>query len=78
MNETSFRELSQSIPPIVPRHKVAHFLGGLYSPAYLANLDCIGRGPKDRFQIGGKVCYSREALIEWLQARTSEIKGRAA
>jgi hypothetical protein len=78
MDETRFKELSKAIPPIVPRHRVGHFLGGLYSAAYLANLDCLGRGPKDRFQIGGKVCYTRESLIEWLQARTAAVKGRVA
>jgi len=76
MNEQkdSLALLEENLPPIIPRHHIRKFLGNLYSPGYMANLDCLGRGPKDRFIVGKKVCYTRAALIEWLRERTREAE----
>ncbi len=70
--------LEEQLPPIIPRHKIRQFLGDLYSPAYLANLDSRGSGPEDRIIVGKKVCYSRASLVKWLRARTTGVESEAA
>ena len=60
--------LLQSLPPIVPRHKVGSHLGDLFSEAYLSNLDSAGLGPR-RVKFGRKAAYMREDLVEWLLSR---------
>lgn len=62
--------LINSLPPIVPRHRIRDSLGGLLSENYLANLDSDGKGPR-RVKFGRKAAYLREDLIEWLLARLS-------
>ena len=59
-------ELLKRLPPLVPRNKVGVLTGGLISPKSLANKDSLGLGPRKKVKFGGKVCYPREALIEWI------------
>ncbi len=59
-------ELLKRLPPLVPRNKVGELTGGLVSPKSLANKDSLGLGPRKRVKFGGKVCYPREALVEWI------------
>lgn len=76
-------ELMGILPPVVSRKEACKALGGLISPKTFANLDSLGSGPKRRIQIGRKVAYPREALVEWVIARirttedfgSSEVKG---
>jgi len=69
VSEVTLSTLEAQLPPLIPRHRIGQFLGGLYSPGYMANLDSKGHGPKDRVVIGKKCCYTRESLIEWLRER---------
>jgi len=55
---------------IVSRDKVPEFTGGAISSGRMANLDCLGEGPKDRVRIGRKVCYPVAPLVEWLIERS--------
>lgn len=64
------KSLTDSLPPIVPRHGIQRY-GIPYSEGYLANLDSIGQGPSGAVRIGNKVCYPRDTLIEWLISRVS-------
>lgn len=59
-------ELRGVLPPIVPRSDIDLYIPGVYSARTMANLDSRGRGPR-RVRIGGKVCYKREDLCEWLE-----------
>ena len=59
-------ELLKRFPPLVPRNKVGALTCGLISPKSLANKDSLGLGPRRRVKFGGKVCYPREALVEWI------------
>lgn len=62
---------------IVARTEVERFTGGLISEKYLANLDSCGKGPEGRIRVGRKIAYPVDKLIEWLAARTTEVrKGR--
>ena len=54
----------------IPRKSVKQFTNGLYSPRYMANLDCRGLGPRGRVSIGGQVCYPLDSFNQWLQERT--------
>jgi len=67
MEKQSLREsLLQSFPPLVPRNKVDELTGGLISKKTLANRDSLGLGPRQRVKFRGKVCYPREALVDWI------------
>jgi hypothetical protein len=66
--------LAESWPSsMVARSEVERFSGGILSAGYLANLDCIGRGPTGRIRIGRKVAYPVNALIEWMEARAEVL-----
>jgi len=51
---------------LVPRGQIEDFTGGLYGAAYMANLDCNGKGPAGAFKIGRQVVYPLANLTEWL------------
>jgi len=55
---------------IVARQEIKRFTGGVLSEKYLANLDCQGIGPENRFKIGGKIAYPVDSLITWLEKRS--------
>ena len=61
--------LKQSLPPLIARHNIDKYLGGIVSRGYLQNLDSSGKGPK-KTKIGKKVGYLREDLVDWLISRT--------
>lgn len=59
---------------IVAREDFEKFSGGLYTPKYMANLDALGKGPKDRIRINGrKIAYTVSSVIEWLAARSTML-----
>ena len=61
-------ELRRTLPPIVARKKIEHYLGGILSAGYLSNLDSDKKGPP-RVKIGRNVGYLRDPLVDWLQSR---------
>lgn len=61
--------IKNELPPIVARRQLGQFTGGLIAPRTLANLDCLGQGPKERIRMGRKVAYPRDAFINWLEGR---------
>jgi len=65
----SLEGLKNSLPPLVARHDIDKYLGGVVSRGYLQNLDSLGKGPR-RIKIGKKVGYLREDLVDWLISRT--------
>ena len=65
--------LLDSLPPIVPRHRIENYLPGIISRGYLQNLDSLGKGPR-KVLVGRKVVYMREDLISWLRARMTTEK----
>ena len=58
---------------IVPRPKISEFSGGLYSPGYMANLDCLGIGIEDSFRIGRQTCYTVPAAVKFFIARLNDV-----
>jgi hypothetical protein len=58
----------------VARKEIWKFSGGIFSPGYMANLDCQGRGPEGRIRVGRQTAYEVTALVEWLESRTSVLK----
>lgn len=62
--------------PIVARTDAEKFTGGLIGEKYLANLDCINKGPAGRIRIGRKIVYPVKNFIEWLEARSAVIPER--
>lgn len=56
--------------PIVARAQVGAFSGGALHPRTMANKDALGEGP-GKLVIGGKVCYDRDTLAKWIEARAT-------
>ena len=73
MQTDSFEKMRSEMPSFIFRDKVGAF--GL-NPRTMANLDSKGLGPKGRFRIGRKIVYDREALLEWLKNRRTEVEKR--
>lgn len=72
----SYAELERTLPPILSRTEVPKLTGGLISAGRLANLDCLGQGPR-RITLGRKVGYTRADFIAWMRSRggRSEAEG---
>lgn len=58
--------LLEELPPIIARHQVDTFLGGLITGKTLRNLDHLGKGPEVAWRIGARVAYKTDSLVEWL------------
>jgi hypothetical protein len=59
------------LPPWVSRKhpRFKELIG--YSPRSLANMDSLGMTKEiTKIKMGGAVCYQREDLIKWLEARS--------
>lgn len=68
--------LKKSWPsPFVARQEIKKFSGGIMSVKYIANLDSQGLGPRGRIKIGRKVAYPVDALVEWLESRSTAENG---
>jgi len=71
MNPDAYTELERTLPPVISRTEVPRLLGGLISVGRLANLDCLGKGPR-RITLGRKIGYTRADFIAWMRARGGE------
>ena len=76
MEKPDLSGLLDSLPPIVPRHRIENYLSGVISRGYLQNLDSLGKGPR-KVLVGRKVVYMREDLITWLRSRMTTGNLRA-
>ena len=54
------------LPPVIARHQVDRFLGGLLSPFTVKNADLAGTGPEVAWRVGNKVAYKTDSLVGWL------------
>ena len=54
------------LPPVIARHQVDRFLGGLVSPCTVKNADLAGTGPEVAWRVGNKVAYKTDSLVGWL------------
>ena len=54
------------LPPVIARHLVDRFLGGLVSPFTVKNADLAGTGPEVAWRVGNKVAYKTDSLVGWL------------
>lgn len=61
------------LPPIIARHQIDKFLGGLVSPFTVKNADLAGTGPEVAWRVGNKVAYKTDSLVAWL-VRTMGVK----
>ncbi len=73
MKKRDLGQIAMSGIDFVPRKAVGRFTNGLLSPRTLANLDCVGKGPRGRVRIGNQIAYPVTELMEWLEARTQRI-----
>jgi len=70
-HQADLSEFANSLPAIIPRHRIADYLPGLLSRGYLQNLDSIGKGPISH-RFGGKVVYLRDDLLSWISSRINK------
>jgi hypothetical protein len=68
MHTDSYADLEKTLPPVIARTEVPRLLGNLISVGRLANLDCLGQGPR-RITLGRKVGYTRADFIAWMRSR---------
>lgn len=77
MSETFLEELRAKWPStIVSRSHFDRFSGYAISGKTIANLESEGKGPKNKFFVGGKAAYSIDDAIDFLRERIS-VKGDA-
>lgn len=73
-DEKEFAEaMLDKLPPVIARHHVDRFLGGLVSPFTIKNADLAGTGPEVAWRVGNKVAYKTDSLVTWL-IRTVGVK----
>ena len=61
------------LPPVIARHQVDKYLGGVESPFTGKNADLAGTGPEIAWRVGNKVAYKTDSLVTWL-VRTMGVK----
>ena len=65
--EELFNEIVENLPPIVIRTRVPELTFGLISAKKLSNADAEGTGPAEADKLYGKIVYSRQSFIDWLE-----------
>ena len=63
--------LWREFSPFPTRNEVAERIR-IFKARSLANLDCKGRGPAGRLNIGGKICYPREQVVLWFAGQVKQ------
>jgi hypothetical protein len=67
-------QIEQVMPPLIActhsKFKEWTGIGG----RRMANLDCLGQGPKERMLLGREIVYPRETLLEWIAGRLKEAE----
>jgi hypothetical protein len=53
----------------VPRNRIGAFTCGNLKPKTLANLDCLGQGPRGKRDFGRRVTYEKWPLAFWVYQR---------
>ena len=66
------QSLEAKLPNIICRKDVTKLSDGLVASKTLANLDSLGEGPEQRFLLNRKVCYPKQAFIDWLLTRCTD------
>ncbi|MBN1636384.1 MAG: hypothetical protein JW920_07715 [Deltaproteobacteria bacterium] len=70
-----FTKMAEQWPSaLVARSEVGKFSGGILNPRTMANLDCMGKGVKDRVRIGKRrIAYPVESLIKFLEDKSTQL-----
>ena len=68
MHLDQIAELESTLPPIFARTEVARLFPGMISAGRLANLDCLGQGPR-KISMGRKIGYTRADFLAWMRER---------
>lgn len=64
--QQAFLDEFSTLPPVIARHEVSYFLGGLVSRKTLANADAAGKGPEIAYAVGRHVAYRTHSLLLWV------------
>jgi hypothetical protein len=68
MEQDIFQKMKEKWPSaLVARTEIGKFTGGLISPRTMANMDSLGKGPKQKVFRGNKVAYDVDVLVEWFK-----------
>lgn len=69
MTDELIRELDQRLPAVFTRKFICRELGGILTSRTLANLDCRGDGPENRFLQGRVTFYKKSDFLRWFAER---------
>ena len=69
-------ELDRVLPAVFARSKIDRFMGGLFTPGYLASLDSEGSGPEGSARCGRHVVYQKKPFLQWLRKRMTAPEER--
>ncbi|MCK4789131.1 MAG: hypothetical protein KAV87_35645 [Desulfobacteraceae bacterium] len=73
--QIDFKGLADKWPStLVARSQVSNFSGGVLNSKYLANLDSLGKGPKERIRVGRQIVYSVDSLIAFMEKRAEAVE----
>lgn len=74
MHDIDLSNLANGWPSTyVTRNQLAKFTGGMVTPGSMAVFDSKGEGPAGRFIVNRKTAYTVKNVIEWLEARVTEV-----
>lgn len=65
-------KLRSELPPTFARTEVDQLCGGIIASRTIANLQSLGQGPGGAFRVGRKMCFERDAFLDWLARRIRE------
>lgn len=68
-NQEFIELLSSTLPPVIARKEVGHFLGGIISRKTLANADARGEGPEGAYAVGKSIVYRTDSLLQWVKEK---------
>jgi hypothetical protein len=59
--------MSRELPPIFCRQDLDKYIGGIFKPKTLKNMDSKGTGPGVAIRVGKKVAYEKNSFIDWFR-----------
>jgi hypothetical protein len=68
----SLQEITSGFPPVIQRKDIGRLTFGLLNPKTQANKDSKGTGISNPFTFRGRVCYLREAVIDYLNRNVGQ------
>jgi hypothetical protein len=66
-NEILLSIMRKELQPIFCRQDLVKYVGGIFKPKTLKNMDSKGTGPGIAVRVGKKIAYEKESFIDWFR-----------